>query len=173
MKQSESGTPANYILAPAFRWLEQRCECFLSDRMVKSNLFAVAVIVSLGAALANQACATELTCLPSISVNESLSQPISQEWTPQLDTSPRFLQGITFFDDDPKKNASIVPTSDTALTGHDRIARWRFRSSGIPVWLGCRYDGTGIVLTRQLPASYKECQLVYGPGRVVKKISCD
>ncbi|WP_429567324.1 STY0301 family protein [Paraburkholderia sp. JPY419] len=142
--------------------------------MVKSNLFAVAVIASLGAALANQACAaTELTCLPSISVNESLSQQISQEWTPQLDTSPRFLQGITFFDDDPRKNASIVPTSDTALTGHDRIARWRFRPSSIPVWLGCRYEGTGIVLTRQLPASYKECQLVYGPGGVVKKISCD
>ncbi|WP_410449882.1 STY0301 family protein [Paraburkholderia sp. UCT2] len=141
--------------------------------MVKSNLLVVAVIASLGLVLANQACATELACLPSISVNESLSQPISQEWTPQMDTSPRFLQGITFFDDDPKKNASIAPTSDTALSGHERIAWWRFRSSGVPIWLGCRYGGTGIVLTRQLPASYKECRLVYGPGGVLKKISCD
>ncbi|WP_429295937.1 STY0301 family protein [Paraburkholderia atlantica] len=141
--------------------------------MVKSNLFSVAVIASLGLALSNQACATESTCLPSISVNESLSQPTSQEWIPHMDTSPRFLQGVAFFDDDPKKNASIAPTSDTALSGHERIARWHFRSSGIPVWLGCRYEGTGIVLTRQLPASYKECQLVYGPGGVVRKIGCD
>ncbi|WP_409259190.1 STY0301 family protein [Paraburkholderia sp. WSM4177] len=131
------------------------------------------LIESLDLVLTNQACATELACLPSISVNESLSQPISEEWTPQMDMSPRFLQGITFFDADPKRNASIAPTSDTALPAHERIARWRFRSSGVPIWLGCRYEGTGIVLTRQLSASYKECRLVYGPGGIVKQISCD
>ncbi|MGF6939847.1 hypothetical protein OKW41_009009 [Paraburkholderia sp. UCT70] len=73
------------------------------------------LIESLDLVLTNQACATELACLPSISVNESLSQPISEDWTPQMDMSPRFLQGITFFDANPKRNASIAPTSDTAL----------------------------------------------------------
>ncbi|WP_429576316.1 STY0301 family protein [Paraburkholderia sp. UCT70] len=57
---------------------------------------------------------------------------------------------------------------------HERIARWRFRSSGVPIWLGCRYEGTGIVLTRQLSASYKEnAGLSTAPVEIVKQISCD
>jgi hypothetical protein len=141
--------------------------------MVKSNLLALAVIASFGLVLTNRACAAELVCLPSISVNESLSQPTPHQWKPQMDKSPRYLQGVTFFDGDPQKNASIVPTSDTALSGHRRIARWRFQSNSAPIWLGCRYEGTGIVLAKRLPAHYKECRLVYGPGGIVKKISCD
>jgi hypothetical protein len=141
--------------------------------MVKCNFLPVAVATSLFTGLINQACAAELSCPSSISVNESLATALPDGWSSHVDTSPRYLQGVTFFDDNPEKNASLAPTSDKASSGNERIAQWRFGSSGVPVWLGCRYEGTHVMLTRQLPISYKECRLVYGPGGIVRKLSCD
>ena len=90
----------------------------------------------------------------------------------QSNAPVRYLAGVTFFNGDPQENQSIAPSRDTALKGRSRIAQWHFGSSTESVWLACRYLDTGISIVRRLPASYKECQLTYGPGGVIKTLSC-
>ncbi|MDE2368026.1 MAG: hypothetical protein KGN16_03565 [Burkholderiales bacterium] len=79
---------------------------------------------------------------------------------------------MTFFDGDPQENRSIAPTRDTPTAGNRRLAVWHFGSSDVPVWLGCRYLNTGVMLTRRLPASYRECRVSYAAGGVIKGIDC-
>jgi len=123
-------------------------------------------------AFAIQAFAENVECPPVISVKESLEQPHPDAWIALQDNSTRYLAGVTFFDGDPKANMSIAPTRDSPVSGRDRVALWRFGSSGVPVWLGCRYLDTGVFLTRKLPASYKECRVLFAPGGIIKTINC-
>lgn len=118
------------------------------------------------------ACAAQEACPASISVTESLDQPPSETWSAQYEHAPRYLAGVTFFDGDPQENRSIAPTRDTPTAGNRRLAVWHFGSSDVPVWLGCRYLNTGVMLTRRLPASYRECRVSYAAGGVIKGIDC-
>jgi len=124
------------------------------------------------AVLASPAFAEEVACPPSISVKESLEQPAPDKWSVRIDTSARYLAGVSFFDGDPKEAKSIAPVRDFPLSGKDRVALWNFGPSGEPVWLACRYLDTGISLSRQLSSSYKECRVTYGAGGIVKAIAC-
>lgn len=140
--------------------------------MVNTCSLKIVSTLLLSLAWANQALAENVVCPSSISVKESLDHPAPDGWATQFDNSARYLAGVTFFDGDPKENQSIAPTRDAPSSGTNRTAVWRFGSSGVPVWLACQYLGTGISLSRQLPSFYKECQVVYGPGAIIKSVSC-
>lgn len=116
--------------------------------------------------------AEQVTCPQQIVVKESLDQSLPEAWQSTADASPRYLAGVSFFDGDPKENRSIAPTSDSRARGKDRVALWRMGSSGAPVWISCHYLDTGISISRQLPLSYRECRVTYGPGGVIRYIEC-
>jgi hypothetical protein len=140
--------------------------------MVRTHLLQMAVVLSLSLPLTNQAFAENVVCPSSIAVKESLEHQAPEGWATQYDNSIRYLVGVTFFDGDPKENKSIAPIRDSPLSEKDRISLWRFGSSGVPVWLGCKYLDTGVSLTRQLSISYEECRVSYGPGGIIKAINC-
>ncbi len=140
--------------------------------MVNTFFLQITAAFCLFVSLTNQALAETVECPPSISVKESLDQAPPPTWVAQQDNSTRYLAGVTFFDGDPKQNISIAPSSDSLSQGKNRVALWRFGSSDVAVWLGCRYQDTGIFLTQKLPAAYKECRVLYAPGGIIKSINC-
>ena len=69
---------------------------------------------------------------------------------------PHQLASITFFDGDPKEDASLAPDRSTKLQ-----QSWAFGSSDHSIWLTCRYTGTTVVLGRALPKQVKSCTVTY------------
>ncbi|MBU6257760.1 MAG: hypothetical protein KGL18_08520 [Burkholderiales bacterium] len=135
-------------------------------------LLSAIAALALSSLPASRAHAAEVACPASIKVAETLDPPPPESWSAQYDHAPRYLAGVTFFDGDPKENRSIVPTRDTPTAGKRRLAVWRFGSSAVPVWLGCRYLNTGVLLARRLPDSVRACRVSYAAGGVVERIDC-
>jgi hypothetical protein len=115
--------------------------------------------------------ATNLGCPQPIRISEQLAEPAPDTWSAATDTSARYLEGVSFFDGRPEKQASLAPTRD-AKSGRHRVAIWTFGESGVPVWIVCRYLSSGIMLQKPLPASYRECRVSYGAGEMITAIEC-
>ena len=94
--------------------------------------------------------ADELLCPPSIMVSERPKSSVGSEWSVRTTDDARPLGGVEFYDGDPKENVSIIPQRQFR-SGRDDVAVWSFGTSDVPVWLGCRYSATALLLTRQLP----------------------
>jgi hypothetical protein len=142
--------------------------------MVKSYFFfkIVLLFACLLTTQVNHAAAETLECPPSISTREVLDKVAPPIWNVDIDVFTRHLVGATFFDGPPASNNSIVPTKDSASSSGNRIASWDLKTSDAPIWLSCRYLDTGISLSRQLPKTYKECRIFYGPGGRLDAIKC-
>lgn len=139
---------------------------------MKPNPLALLACIGCCAAVRfGSASADEIVCPPPISVQEILKSPVPEKWSAQITDYPHNLAGVTFFDDHPSRQASVVPTRELR-SGEDDVAVWLFGSSGVPMWIGCRYHGSEVLLIRKLPVSYKECRVHFGAGLMVKKIAC-
>ena len=137
----------------------------------------LAMVISLSPPIARAQGTATVTpaCPASIDVQETLgSSSAPAGWTATLDASPRYLDGVTFFDGPPDKNQSIAPTVDaTPVKGRNaRVATWRFGTSGEPVWFACRYGGSRVVLSQVLPVATKSCAVTYGAVAVVVAVDC-
>jgi hypothetical protein len=119
----------------------------------------------------NAALATKLECPQPIRADEQLAESAPDGWSAATDASPRYLEGVSFFDGPPEKQASLAPTRD-AKSGRHRVAVWTFGDGEVPVWVVCRYLSSGITLLKPLPTSYRECRVSYGAGEMITAIEC-
>jgi hypothetical protein len=117
--------------------------------------------------------ADELACPPSITVTEQLTSAVGSEWSVRNSGTMHHRESVEFYDGDPNQNASIVPQREFR-SGADYVAVWSFGTSDVPIWFACRYLGTSLFLTRQLPRCYRECTDRYAPnnGDLVRSIRC-
>ena len=110
-------------------------------------------------------------CPATVQVKEQLAAPVAG-WTAASDGMPHQLAGLTFFDGRPEEKASLAPDSQ-----NQTAAVWKFAGGG-PTWVMCRYSGTGITLTRELPRGTSTCTASYSKGvtiaglPVIQKIAC-
>lgn len=127
------------------------------------------------ATIGDHALAVEVQCPASIAIKETLDQTPPDKWAVRADTSIRYLAGATFFDGNPDQQRSLAPSRDlfSPGKGKDKLAIWQFARRDVPIWLSCRYQDTGISLTKELPNTFKECRVSYGPGLVIKSIQCE
>jgi hypothetical protein len=117
-----------------------------------------------------------IRCPSKIEVTQRLAVQVPG-WSVSSDGMPHQLAGLTFFDDNPAEKASLVPDKQ-AHSGGKTVASWRFPASVRPTWVACRYTGTDIVLTRELPKSVRTCAITYSTREsiegspVIEKIDC-
>ena len=116
--------------------------------------------------------AAEIVCPPNLEVQEKLAAETPSGWNPRSSDGLRYLGGVTLFEGNPAQQVSLVPDADRKSKGNERIAKWKFVKSQAPIWLSCSYNGTGITFSRPLPGDVRSCTLIYAPGIVIKKISC-
>jgi hypothetical protein len=115
-------------------------------------------------------------CPARIEVKQTLAERIAG-WLVGYDDAPHVLSGMTFFDGKPEEMASLVPDSQSASGGRN-VAVWTFGATGRPVWIGCHYAGTGIVLQRELPKNTHSCSVTYSTREtiaglpVIEKVTC-
>ncbi|MGA7831826.1 MAG: STY0301 family protein [Terracidiphilus sp.] len=125
--------------------------------------------------------AEEIVCPGSISVEQQLMQPVDG-WKASTGVFPiRFSGVVTFYNGDPKKMASLVPTKEGRI-GNKEFATWDLRpisDSSSETWISCGYSGANVVLSRPLPKGVTECTVTYksrtGPSNPdsVERISCN
>ena len=113
-------------------------------------------------------------CPATIRVDaQKLAAPVAGWSVVAARPEPHQLQGITFFDGDPKEEASLAPDRSTKLQ-----QTWEFASAQRPQWLTCRYTGTTVVIGRVLPKQIKACTLTFlanetiGGSPVIQKLTC-
>lgn len=133
------------------------------ETMTRSLVFLTLAVLSCGAQ------SEELQCPSNIAVKETLEQS-PQGWSIGNNGIPSSLARVTFFDGDPKNQASLAPDRDFK-SGKDQVAVWKFGAGQGPIWLACEYLSTSITLMRELPA-YRQCRVTYSVGNIVKRIDC-
>ena len=102
----------------------------------------------------------DVTCPPSMDTRQQASSPPA-EWTVSRDDGASHLAGITIYDGPPSEQASLVYDNRTSGKG-TWAAVWTFPAGPPrPYFLACSYEGTKLILSRQLPAATKECRVVY------------
>lgn len=120
--------------------------------------------------------ADTIQCPPVIEVKEQLAVR-TPGWSVGFDSMPHQLAGMTFFDGKPEEKASLAPDKQTAVNGHS-VASWTFGFSDRPIWVACRYAGTDVILSRELPKSTRMCSITYAAGEtiaglpVIGKVDC-
>jgi hypothetical protein len=120
--------------------------------------------------------ADPVQCPPRIEVNQRLAAQIPG-WSAIPDQIPHQLAGLTFFDGNPRDQASLAPDRQTTVNGK-AMALWTFGVSGNPIWVVCRYAATDVMLTRQLPKPVRSCSITYATREtidglpVIDKVDC-
>jgi hypothetical protein len=121
--------------------------------------------------------ADSAACPATITTRQQLTSQVAG-WTPTTDDTPHNLAGITFYDGPPSEKASLVYDKITRGRG-EQTATWSFDPNGERhTWIACRYAGTSIQLTRQLPPHTTMCTVVYDTQQhldgepVIKNIVC-
>jgi len=73
------------------------------------------------------------------------------------------LMAISLFDGPPEDGAELKP--EASHGGQRQV--WRFDTAAPRgIWLGCRYDGSRLMLTRRIEPAPRICELISG-GRVL------
>ncbi len=104
---------------------------------------------------------------------QKLAAPVAGWSVVATRPEPHQLQAITFFDGDPKEEASLAPDRSTKLQ-----QTWEFGAAQRPQWLTCRYTGTSVVIGKVLPKQVKACTVTYvanesiGGSPVIQKLVC-
>ena len=120
--------------------------------------------------------ADPVQCPPRIEVNQRLAVQIPG-WSAISDQIPHQLAGLTFFDGNPRDQASLAPDKQTTVNGKT-VAVWTFGVSGRPIWVACRYAATDVMLTRELPRAVRTCSIAYATREtidglpVIDKVDC-
>ena len=114
-------------------------------------------------------------CPTTIAVEpQRLAKPIPG-WTALSIDPPRHeLESVTFFDGDPKDQASLAPDREDRLQNS-----WSFAPQDRPIWLTCHYSRTTVTIGRILPKTVKRCRVTFaanvsiGGLPLIQKIACD
>lgn len=74
-------------------------------------------------------------------------------------TTTSQLKGLTFFDGDPKDQASLAPDSENKVGGQI-VSTWTFPPGNErPTYVRCLYEDTSVVLQRTLDAKITSCKV--------------
>ena len=106
------------------------------------------------------AAATPLTCPPTITVAQTISEPVPG-W--ESVASNRLLAphliNVEIYADHPSKAGALVP-DQTSRTNQAELATWNFPpDDGTPYWMACVYADTRVLLVRQIPRQTRQCKL--------------
>jgi hypothetical protein len=104
-------------------------------------------------------------CPPRIEVNQRLAVQFPR-WSAISDQIPHQFAGLTFFDGNPRDQASLAPDKQTTVNGKT-VALWTFGVSGGRIWVACRYAATDVMLTRELPRTVRTCSITYATRETV------
>lgn len=119
-------------------------------------------------------CAADFAACPAkIEVQrQQLAKPAGGWTAAQANDAHHDLWFVTLYDGEPKEMASLVPDVSGRLKTSWTLAPAR------AYWLECHYTQTTIVLSRQVPAGVKLCEVTYVPSesldghQVIKQITC-
>ena len=140
-----------------------------------AELFAI--VGAIFAALCDATFAAEVDVCPGrLETRQSAKAPYPYQLVPGNDAAP--LMGITFFDGDPKDEASLAPDNETKAAG-TTVSTWKFAAdSNLGTFVRCSYFGTSLQLQRRLVPSPGMCTVTYddksstGGLPTIFKISC-
>ncbi|WP_374401768.1 STY0301 family protein [Niveibacterium sp.] len=119
---------------------------------------------ALVAALALHALAASAapTCPATLESQQSLAAA-PEGWSVVPMRQVQRLIGISVFDGPPSEGAELKPESSHG--GQRQL--WRFDTAAARgIWIGCRYDGSRLMLTRRIEPAPRICELITG-GRVL------
>jgi hypothetical protein len=98
-------------------------------------------------------------CPAHLETRQSAKAPYPYQLVPSNDASP--LMGITFYDGDPKDEASLAPESEKKLTG-TTVSTWKFATENKRgIFVRCSYLGTSLQLQRRLVPPPGTCTVTY------------
>jgi len=116
-------------------------------------------------------------CPAQLETKQSAKAPYPYQLVPSSnDASP--LMGITFYDGDPKDEASLAPDSEKKVAG-TTVSTWKFAADEKRgTFVRCSYLGTSVQLQRRLVPPPGTCAVTYddkaftGGLPTIIKISC-
>ena len=115
-------------------------------------------------------------CPVHLETRQSAKAPYPYQLVPSNGASP--LMGITFFDGDPKGEASLAPDSEERAAGKT-VSTWKFAADDKRgVFVRCSYLGTSLQLQRRLVPTPGICTVTYdekvstGGLPTILKIAC-
>jgi hypothetical protein len=98
-------------------------------------------------------------CPASLATTQSGKAPYP--YTLKNGTASAPLMGVTFFDGDPKEEASLAPDS-TKTAGGKMTSVWTFDPAGKNgTYVSCSYFGTSMTLERKLNPAPSKCTVTY------------
>jgi hypothetical protein len=135
-------------------------------------------LIALACAIAApQIARAESSCPPEITVDQRASAP-GADWVISYSGYQTAVAGVTIFDGPPSAQASLVPDNEKT-SGDNTIQIWQLAKSDRGYWLQCNYANTTAQISRQLPASVTQCDVVYdrnmrfsGGANTVKSVNC-
>jgi hypothetical protein len=137
----------------------------------------ILIEIALFAALCGATYAAEGDVCPAhLETRQSAKAPYPYQLVPSEDASP--LMGVTFFDGDPKDEASLAPDDEKKAAGTS-VSTWKFATddkSG--TFVRCSYFGTSLQLQRRLVPTPGTCAVTYddktftGGLPTILKITC-
>ncbi|MFO1242445.1 MAG: STY0301 family protein [Rickettsiales bacterium] len=125
---------------------------------------SVGLIAVLFASTPAMAIMYRIECPQQISTQQSLMQPVGNEWTPMTDTSnsPQILNGVSLFDGIPSSLGELKPDNGDS---DEPYRAWSFGQGGVNnLWAVCRYSNTSMYLAQRLPPMIRACKATYNQG---------
>ena len=111
-------------------------------------------------ATADRVLSRALLCRLALAAGLALLAPAAAGQVFCPDSMNMQLEMVTFYDGPPEEDASLV--YDELVEGKDATtATWNLPQSGKGYWVKCRYRGTTLELSKQLPASVSVCRVIY------------
>ena len=140
---------------------------------MRSGAF-LALLSTCAVSFAEGSTTRSLACPISIESREALTTTLPNGWSAAIESGPRVLEKVAFFEGPPPNHKSIAPTRDaTPVQGtRQRVAIWLFATSAAPVWLACHYTASRVVLMQALPTSVRACTVTYGASATATAITC-
>jgi hypothetical protein len=139
------------------------------------RLILIEVVVY--AALVGSTFAAESDICPAhLETRQGAKAPYPFQIVPGSEASP--LMGVTFFDGDPKDEASLAPDSENKAAG-TTVSTWKFaQDEKLGTVVRCSYFGTSLQLQRRLVPTPGMCAVTYddkvstGGLPTILKIAC-
>jgi len=115
-------------------------------------------------------------CPARLETRQSAKAPYPYQLVSGDGASP--LMGVTFFDGDPKDEASLAPDSEKKAAGRTE-SKWKFAADDkLGTFVRCSYFGTSLQLQRRLVPTPGMCAVTYddkistGGLPTILKITC-
>jgi len=127
---------------------------------------AVLVWAALGAKggpQASQSAGSALSCPPSVTVSETATA--AEGWSVRTAKVKRSFERVSVFNKDSEHEYDLAPDGDKH-EGSKVSQTWNLNSyRTLPLFLACRYQGTDVVLVRQILESVATCTQTFQTDR--------